>query len=130
MNIEIIDLPKINDPRGNLSFIEKDVIPFVIKRVYFLYDVPSGAERGGHAHIEQSELLIATSGSFDVILDDGKAIKTVTLNNPSKGLLIDKMIWRELKNFSSGSVCLVLASDFFSEDDYIRDFDSYLVNKG
>jgi dTDP-4-dehydrorhamnose 3,5-epimerase-like enzyme len=129
MNVEIINLPKINDPRGNLSFVEKNIIPFLIKRVYFLYDVPSGAERGGHAHIEQDELLIATSGSFDVVLNDGKSVKTVTLNNPSKGLLINKMIWRELKNFSSGSVCLVLASDTFSESDYIRNFNDFLTSK-
>ena len=125
----MINLPKINDPRGNLSVIEKEVIPFEIKRVYYLYDVPSGAERGGHAHIEQQEFLIAVSGSFDVVLNDGESVSEVTLNNPSRGLLIENRIWRELKNFSSGAVCLVIASDCFSEEDYIRDFDDFLASK-
>jgi hypothetical protein len=129
MEIKMINLPKINDPRGNLSVIEKDIIPFEIKRVYYLYDVPSGAERGGHAHIEQQEFLIAVSGSFDVVLNDGETIGEVTLNNPSRGLLIENRIWRELKNFSSGAVCLVIASDCFSEEDYIRDFDDFLASK-
>jgi hypothetical protein len=129
MEIKMINLPKINDPRGNLSVIEKDIIPFEIKRVYYLYDVPSGAERGGHAHIEQQEFLIAASGSFDVVLNDGESVSEVTLNNPSRGLLIENRIWRELKNFSSGAVCLVIASDCFSEEDYIRDFDDFLASK-
>jgi len=124
--ISLINLPKIEDPRGNLSVIEKDVIPFEIKRVYYLYDVPSGAERGGHSHKQQKEFLIALSGSFDVILNDGKTEKKVTLNKPNQGLLIETGIWRELKNFSSGAVCLVIASDIFDEDDYIRDFDEFL----
>lgn len=129
MNIRIIDLPKIEDPRGNLSVIEKDIIPFSIKRVYYLYDVPSGAERGGHAHIEQSAFLVALSGSFDVILHDGISEQTVTLNRPNKGLLIPPGIWRELKNFSSGSVCLVVSSDDFDEADYIREFELFLESK-
>ncbi|MEL1255298.1 FdtA/QdtA family cupin domain-containing protein [Flavobacterium sp. DGU38] len=126
---ELINLPKIEDPRGNLSFIENDIIPFGIKRVYYLYDVPSGAERGGHAHKDQSEFLIALSGSFDVVLNDGKDKKKVTLNRPNIGLLIPTGVWRELYNFSSGSVCLVLASAVFDEDDYIRDFDKFMLFK-
>lgn len=126
MNIKIIKIPKIEDRRGNLSVIEKEVVPFEIKRVYYLYDVPAGAERGGHAHIEQQEFLVALSGSFEVILNDGKTEKTITLNKPYEGLLIPTGIWRELKNFSSGSVCLVLASDVFDEDDYIRDFQEFI----
>ena len=129
MNIEIISLPKIEDPRGNLSVIENDAIPFAIKRVYYLYDVPSGAERGGHSHKEVKEFLIALSGSFDVILNDGKIEKTIVLNKPNQGLFINSGIWRELKNFSSGSVCLVIASEIFSEEDYIRDFDEFKKNK-
>ena len=125
MNSSIIKIPKIEDPRGNLSVIEKDVLPFEIKRVYYLYDVPSGAERGGHSHKEQQEFLVALSGSFDVILNDGKEEKTVTLNKPFEGLLIANGIWRELKNFSSGAVCLVVASDVFEEADYIRDFEEF-----
>ena len=126
---KLIKIPKIEDPRGNLSVIENDVIPFSIKRVYYLYDVPSAAERGGHSHIEQQEFLIALSGSFDVILNDGNDQKTVTLNKPFEGLLITNGIWRELKNFSSGSVCLVIASDVFKEEDYIRDFEVFFKSK-
>ena len=126
MNSKRIKIPKIEDTRGNLSVVEKDVIPFEIKRVYYLYDVPAGAERGGHAHKEQKEFLVALSGSFDVILNDGESEKVVTLNKPFEGLLINEGIWRELKNFSSGSVCLVLASDVFEESDYIRDYQEFL----
>ena len=126
MEIKIIKIPKIEDPRGNLSVIEKDVVPFEIKRVYYLYDVPAGAERGGHSHKEQYEFLVALSGSFDVILNNGKQVQKVTLNKPYEGLLIPNGIWRELKDFSSGAVCLVVASDVFDEDDYIRDFDEFL----
>ncbi len=125
--IQLIPIPKIEDPRGNLSVIEKNTVPYEIKRVYYLYDVPSGAERGGHAHKEQQEFLIALSGSFDVILNDGKTSQTYTLNKPNQGLLITSGIWRELKNFSSGSVCLVIASDVFQETDYIREFDEFLA---
>ena len=128
-NCKILSIPKIEDPRGNLSVIENDVIPFDIKRVYYLYDVPSGAERGGHSHKEQQEFLVALSGSFDVILNDGNHQKTVTLNKPFEGLLITNGIWRELKNFSSGAVCLVIASDVFSEEDYIREFEDFLKSK-
>ncbi|KAA1247203.1 FdtA/QdtA family cupin domain-containing protein [Aquimarina sp. RZ0] len=125
----IIEIPKIMDPRGNIAVIEKDVIPFETKRVYYLYDVPSDACRGGHAHINLYQFLIALSGSFDVLLNDGYNKKNITLNKPNKGLLIKPGIWRELENFSSGSVCLVLASEVFEEKDYIRDFDSFKLFK-
>ena len=123
----ILEIPKIIDKegRGNLSVIEKSCIPYNIKRIYYLYDVPSGAIRGGHAHKEQSEILIALSGSFDVVLDDGKNKETVMLNQPNKGLLIPTMVWRELENFSSGAICLVVASDVFSEEDYIRNYEEF-----
>ncbi|HBD25467.1 FdtA/QdtA family cupin domain-containing protein [Flavobacterium sp.] len=127
MEIKIVNIPKIEDPRGNLSVIEKEVVPFEIKRVYYLYDVPAGAERGGHAHKKLQQFLVALSGSFDVILNDGKEEKIVTLNKPFEGLLITNGIWRELKNFSSGAVCLVVASDVFEEADYIREFDEFLA---
>jgi dTDP-4-dehydrorhamnose 3,5-epimerase-like enzyme len=126
MNAKIINIPKIEDPRGNLSVIEHDVVPFDIKRVYYLYDVPAGAERGGHAHKKLQEFLVALAGSFDVVLNDGKNEKTIILNKPFEGLLITNGIWRELKNFSSGAVCLVVASDVFEEEDYIREFDEFL----
>ena len=129
MKFKIIDIPKIEDRRGNLSVIEKEVIPFDIKRVYYLYDVPSDAYRGGHAHKEQYEFLIALSGSFEVVLDDGFEKQKVMLNKPNKGLLIPTMIWRELENFSSGAVCLVLASDVFDEADYIRDYERFISSK-
>jgi dTDP-4-dehydrorhamnose 3,5-epimerase-like enzyme len=128
-DVQLIEVPKIHDTRGNLSVIEGETIPFSLKRVYYLYDVPSGSERGGHSHIEQQEFLIALSGSFDVVLRDGNAEKTVTLNKPNFGLLISTGIWRELQNFSSGSVCLVLASEVFDEADYIRDFDHFKLFK-
>lgn len=125
---EIIIIPKIEDRRGNLSVIENEVIPFPIKRVYYLYDVPAGVERGGHAHKNLQQFLVALSGSFDVILDDGKNKQKVTLNKPYEGLLIGNYIWRELKNFSSGSVCLVVASEVYEEEDYIRDYNEFLKN--
>ena len=124
-----LDIIKIHDTRGNLSVIEGNAVPFEMKRVYYLYDVPSGAKRGGHSHINQQELLVALSGSFDVILNDGEEQKTVTLNKPNVGLLIVNGIWRELQNFSSGSVCLVLASGIFDEEDYIRDFEDFKLSK-
>ncbi|MBF7090140.1 WxcM-like domain-containing protein [Flavobacterium sp. ALJ2] len=127
--INLISLPKIEDQRGNLSVIENDTIPFEIKRVYYLYDVPSGSERGGHAHKDLQEFLVALSGSFDVILNDGVSERIVTLNKPNIGLLIPTGVWRELKNFSSGSVCLVVASDVYIEDDYIRDLDEFIRSK-
>lgn len=123
--VRLIEIPKIHDRRGNLSVIEGGTIPFVSKRVYYLYDVPSGSTRGGHAHKEQKEFLIALSGSFDVIVKNGDSEEIITLNKPNYGLLIEKEIWRELENFSSGSVCLVLASDEFDETDYIRDYSDF-----
>ncbi len=124
---KIVELPKITDPRGNLTFIEQDRhIPFDIKRVYYLYDVPGGAERGGHAHLGLQQLIIAMSGSFDVILNDGYEEKRFHLNRSYYGLSVCPMIWRELDNFSSGSVCLVLASNLYDEADYIRDYQSFL----
>jgi hypothetical protein len=134
MNIDlcrIIELPKISDPRGNLTFIEgQNHIPFDIARVYYLYDVPGGAERGGHGHKELSQLIIAMSGSFDVVLDDGKKKKRVHLNRSYYGLYVCPMIWRELDNFSSGSVCMVLASNKYDEADYYRDYNQYLSALG
>ena len=122
---KIIDLSKITDPRGNLTVAEqyKD-IPFEIKRVYWTYDVP-GETRGGHAHKKLYQLIVATSGSFTVILDNGKEKETFLLNHPWQGLLIEPGIWRELEDFSSGAVCLVLASDLFDIDDYIYDYDEF-----
>lgn len=125
----IIDIDKVHDTRGNLSVVQGNDIPFEMKRVYYLYDVPSGARRGGHSHKDQQELLVALSGSFDVILHDGNEKKTVTLNKPNVGLFIINGIWRELENFSSGAVCLVIASDVFDEADYIRDFEDFKLSK-
>jgi len=124
-----IHIPKITDPRGNLAVIEGDTLPYQIERVYYLHDVPSGAYRGGHSHKECKELLVAISGSFEVILDDGINKQRVMLNNPTRGILIDVDIWRELENFSSGAVCLVLASHGFNEDDYVRDYDDFIKLK-
>ncbi|SHL29855.1 Mannose-6-phosphate isomerase, cupin superfamily [Flavobacterium pectinovorum] len=124
--VQIISIPKIEERRGNLSVIENDTIPFDIKRVYYLYDVPTGSERGGHAHKNLQQFLVALSGSFDVVLNDGKEEQIVTLNKPFEGLLINSGIWRELRNFSSGSICLVVASEVYIEDDYIRDFDEFI----
>ncbi|MBT8259757.1 MAG: WxcM-like domain-containing protein [Flavobacteriaceae bacterium] len=123
--MKIIDIPVIKDVRGNLGVLEKDTVPFTVKRVYYLFDVPSDAYRGGHAHKEQMEILVALSGSFEVILDDGKKRIKTLLNKPNKGLFIPKNTWRELENFSSGSVCLVLSSDIYKEEDYIRDYDEF-----
>jgi len=123
----IIELPKITDPRGNLTFIEGDHhVPFDIRRVYYLYDVPGGAERGGHAHKDLSQLIVAMSGSFDVLLDDGREKRRFHLNRSYYGLYVCPMIWRELDNFSSGSVCMVLASNRYDEADYYRDYDQFL----
>jgi hypothetical protein len=123
----LVELPKISDPRGNLTFIEGNQhIPFSIQRVYYLYDVPGGAERGGHAHKQLSQLIIAMSGSFDVILDDGMEKKRFHLNRSYQGLYVCPMIWRELDNFSSGSVCMVLASNRYDEADYFREYGEFL----
>lgn len=122
-----LEFPKIADPRGNLSFVESDKqVPFEIKRVYYLYDVPGGVARGGHAHKNLTQVAIALSGSFDFILDNGNTRERYTLNSPYKGLLISSNTWREMENFSSGSVCLVLASDYYNEQDYIRNYDDFL----
>jgi len=123
----LLDLPKISNHQGNLTFIEGGGhIPFDVKRVYYLYDVPGGAERGGHAHIHLHQFMISMAGSFDVTLDDGREKKTWHMNRSYYGLYICPMTWRTLDNFSSGSVCLVLASDIFKESDYIRDYDEFL----
>ena len=123
---KIIELPKITDVRGNLTFIEQNNhVPFDIKRVYYLYDVPGGETRGGHAHKQLQQFIIAAMGSFDVILDDGFEKKRFHLNRSYYGLYIPRMVWRELDNFSSGSVCLVLASELYEQDDYIRDNEAF-----
>jgi len=125
----ILRFPRVEDPRGNLSFIESNRhVPFDIERVYYLYDVPGGAARGGHAHKQLWQVLVAISGSFDVILDDGEARQRFSLNRSYNGLLVGPMMWRELDNFSSGSVCLVLASRPYEEEDYYRDYDNYCDN--
>ena len=119
----MIDFPKVHDVRGNLSYIEStNHIPFEIKRVYYLYDVPSGAKRGGHAHKELEEIIIALSGSFDVIVDDGFEKKSFFLNRPHYGLFIPAGVWRTIENFSSNSVAILLASEFYQENDYIRNY--------
>ncbi len=123
----IIGLPKVEDPRGNLTFIEgKNHVPFEIKRVYYTYDVPGGSERGSHAHKNLEQLIIAMSGSFDVLLDDGRNSHRFHLNRSYYGLYVPKLMWRTIDNFSSGSVCMVLASELFEEDDYYRDYDEFL----
>lgn len=127
MEAKIIDLVKIIDPRGNLTVAEgcKDV-PFDVKRVYWVYDVPAGENRGGHAHKQCQEFIIALSGSFHVTIDNGREQVTVLLNHPYQGLFVDTSTWRTLDDFSSGAVCLVLASESFDEADYIREYDAFL----
>jgi hypothetical protein len=123
----LIDLPKFLDPRGNLSFIEEDTqLPFKIKRIYWIYDVPGGETRGGHAFRETEELIVALSGSFDAVLHDGKKEYRFPLNRSYKGVLVPKMIWRTLENFSTNSLALIIASTGYSEDDYIREFESFI----
>lgn len=123
----IIELPKVADPRGNLTFIEgQQHVPFPIQRVYYLYDVPGGESRGGHAHRQLEQLIIAASGSFDVVLDDGLRRERHFLNRSYFGLYVPRMVWRELENFSSGSVCLVLASEHYDAADYYRNYEEFL----
>jgi dTDP-4-dehydrorhamnose 3,5-epimerase-like enzyme len=126
---QMISIPKITDPRGNLAVVEMNFLPYTIQRVYYLYDVPSDAKRGGHAHLAQQEFLIAISGSFTVQLDDGKNKKEVLLNKPDRGLLITEGIWRSLDDFSSGAVCLVISSGAYDEADYIREYDEFIKSK-
>jgi dTDP-4-dehydrorhamnose 3,5-epimerase-like enzyme len=122
----LIELPKILDARGNLTYIEAERhIPFQIKRIYYLYDVPGGETRAGHGHRELHQFIIAASGSFDVLLDDGDRKYRYQLNRSYYGLYVPPMIWREIDNFSSGSVCLVLASEYYSESDYYRDYEAF-----
>lgn len=125
--VKIIEFPKICDPRGNLSFIESARhVPFSVKRVFYIYDVPGGETRGGHAHRECSCVLIAVSGSFDLRLTDGKDEMTITLNRSNKGVLIPPGVWDTMLNFTTGTVALALASHPYEEEDYIRDYDEYL----
>ncbi len=126
---QILQFPRINEPRGNLTFIENSRhIPFDIKRVYYLYDVPGGSVRAGHAHKNLHQIIIAMSGSFDIALDDGNKKVKFHLNRSYNGLYLCPMIWRDIDNFSSGSVCMVLASDFYSEEDYYRDYDQFILD--
>jgi len=122
-----IDFPKVTDERGNLTYIEQNEhVPFDIKRVYYLYDVPGGESRGGHAHRELEQVIIAANGSFDLILDDSEQRERVQLNRSYCGIYTPPGVWRELENFSSGSVCLVLASEYYCGEDYIRDYDEFV----
>jgi dTDP-4-dehydrorhamnose 3,5-epimerase-like enzyme len=126
-NCKLVNLPKIADPRGNLTFVEgSNHIPFDIKRIYYLYDVPGGAERGGHAHKNLHQLILAMSGSFDIVLDDGQEKERFHLCRSYYGLYVCPMIWREMDNFSSGAVCLVLASNLYDEEDYYRNYDEFI----
>ena len=127
MNIKLIELPRFTDPRGNLSVVEQNInVPFDIKRVFFTYDVPGGESRADHANKTLIEFIVAVSGSFTVALDDGIEQKKILLNKPYQGLLVNPMIWRKLEDFSSGAVALVICSDYYNEDDYIREYKEYL----
>jgi hypothetical protein len=131
LGCRIVEFPRVHDPRGNLTYIEaEDHVDFDIKRVYYLYDVPGGAERGGHAHKRLRQVLIAMAGSFDVVLDDGTSRSRFHLNRSYYGLCIPEMVWREIDNFSSGSVCLVLASEHYDEADYYRDYREFEAEVG
>lgn len=131
MDVRIIRLPKIYDSRGNLSFVEnQNQIPFIIQRVYWIYDVPGGESRGGHAYKENEEFIIALSGSFDVIVDDGKVKRSFSLNRSYYGLYIPKGVWREMVNFSTNAFALELGSKAYNVNDYVRDYDIYLAMKG
>lgn len=122
-----IDLPKITDERGSLTYIEQNVhVPFDIRRVYYLYDVPGCESRGGHAHRELEQCIIAANGSFDLLLDDSTRMERVQLNDPTHGIYVPPGVWREMENFSQGAVCLVLASEFYDESDYIREYDQFV----
>ncbi|SMO49911.1 WxcM-like, C-terminal [Saccharicrinis carchari] len=129
-NCNVVELSKIHNPAGNITIVQNNKdLPFDVKRVYYLYDVPGGSERGGHAHKGLYQLIVAASGSFDVIIDDGKQKKIIQLNRPNFGLMVIPGIWREIVNFSSGAICFVLASEKYSEDDYIRSYDEFLNYK-
>jgi len=126
-NCNVLTLPKIHNRAGNITALNNSVdLPFDIRRVYYLYDIPGGEHRGGHAHKELQQLIVAVSGSFDIVLDDGKNKKTVSLNRPYYGLHVIPGIWRELSNFSSGAICLVMASHEYDENDYIRDYNEFI----
>jgi len=126
-NCNVVELPKIHNRSGNITIVQNgEHLPFDVKRVYYLYDVPGGSERGGHAHKNLHQLIVAASGSFDVIIDDGKNKKIIQLNRPNFGLLVIPGIWREIVNFSSGAICFVLASEKYSEEDYIREYKKFL----
>lgn len=125
-DVRIINLPKFLDPRGNLSFIEEEnQIPFKIKRTYWIYDVPGGEMRGGHAYHKLNEFIVALSGSFDVVLDDGKEKRVYSLNRSYYGLYVPEMLWRSLENFSTNALCMILASEVYQEVDYILDYESF-----
>ena len=129
-DVKIIELPKFADPRGNLSFVEQEKhIPFVIRRTYWLYDVPGGECRGGHAYKENQEFIVALSGSFDVVIDDGTEKKTYTLNRSYYGLYVPKGLWREMDNFSTNSLAMILSSTDYDANDYVRDYDEFLTLK-
>lgn len=129
-NCNVVELSKIHNPAGNITIVQNSQdLPFNVKRVYYLYDVPGGSERGGHAHKGLYQLIVAASGSFDVVIDDGRQKKIIQLNRPNFGLMVIPGIWREIVNFSSGAICFVLASEKYSEDDYIRSYDQFITYK-
>ena len=130
-NCRVFQLPKISNRAGNITVIQNDIeIPFAAKRVYYLYDIPGGESRGGHGHKRLQQMIVAASGSFDITIDDGKEKKMIHLNRPYLGLYITAGIWRDIDNFSSGAICLVLASEPYDADDYIRSYDDYLLYAG